>query len=86
VLRIDIAAIVGHMFLWGFLAWVVAGYRQTLGGKNWSGFGLPCPRANPRRRRGRGRARPPRPALLAFVAVRFRYLFGGAPLVRRRPT
>ncbi len=83
VLRIDLAAILGHLFLWGFLAWVAAGYlRQTLGGKDWSGFGLPCPKELSLGGVEIGVALGLLDLLfLAFVVVQFRYLFGGAPLV-----
>jgi uncharacterized protein DUF4153 len=83
VLKIDLAAILGHVLLWGFLAWVAAGYlRQTLGGKSWSGFGLPCPTGLTLGGVEVGVALGLLDLLfLAFVAVQFRYLFGGAPLV-----
>jgi len=84
VLRIDFETLIVHSFVTGFCAWIVAGYlRGVLMGKD---------------RDFAARQAPPHPTLglietatvlalldllfLAFVAVQFRYFFGGAALVQ----
>lgn len=83
VFNIDIRTLVGHLILWGVLAWITAGYvRQTFGGRDWSGFALPCPTGLAIGSIEIGVVLGLLDLLfLAFVAVQFRYLFGGAPLV-----